>query len=138
VAEAVVGTGKEVESQPAVSVWLASLETRVRTFHCEFRKTDGDPAFSGWPEDPAGGYLLIADPFSFPVDLLRSAATPTGRRPRRACPQAPTPCSATTGARSGPRSSARGVPPGRPAEPKRSPRTGRLGLALPSPHLAKP
>ena len=70
VAEAVVGTGKEVESQPAVSVWLASLETRVRTFHCEFRKTDGDPAFSGWPEDPAGGYLLIADPFSFPADLL--------------------------------------------------------------------
>ncbi len=70
VAEAVVGAGKEVESQPAVSVWLASLETRVRTFHCQFRKTNGDAAFSGWPDDPARAYLLIVDPFSFPADLL--------------------------------------------------------------------
>jgi len=70
VAEAVVGTGKEVESQPAVSVWLANLETKVRTFHCQYRQTNDHAAFSGWPEDPAGHYLLIADPFSFPADLL--------------------------------------------------------------------
>jgi small ligand-binding sensory domain FIST len=70
VAEGVVGTGKEVEAQPAVSVWLASLETKVRTFHCKFSQTNGHAAFSGWPGDPAGGYLLIADPFSFPADLL--------------------------------------------------------------------
>lgn len=70
VAEAVVGTGKEVESQPAVSVWLASLETKVRTFHCQYRQTNDHSVFSGWPEDPAGAYLLIADPFSFPADLL--------------------------------------------------------------------
>ncbi len=61
VAEGVVGTGKEVEAQPAVSVWLASLETEVRTFHCQFSQTNGHEAFSGWPEDPAGAYLLIAD-----------------------------------------------------------------------------
>jgi len=70
VAEGVVGTGKEVESQPAVSVWLASLETKVRTFHCQFSQTNGHAAFSGWPQDPAGAYLLIVDPFSFPADLL--------------------------------------------------------------------
>jgi small ligand-binding sensory domain FIST len=70
VAEAVVGTGKEVEAQPAVSVWLASLETEVRTFHCRFTKTNGGAAFSGWPQDPASAYLLIVDPFSFPADLL--------------------------------------------------------------------
>jgi small ligand-binding sensory domain FIST len=70
VAEGVVGTGKEVESQPAVSVWLASLETEVRTFHCQFSQTNGHAAFSGWPENPVGAYLLIADPFSFPADLL--------------------------------------------------------------------
>ncbi|MGH2700877.1 MAG: FIST signal transduction protein [Actinomycetota bacterium] len=70
VAEGVVGTGKEVEAQPAVSVWLASLETEVRTFHSQFTQTGGHAAFSGWPEAPAGAYLLIADPFSFPADLL--------------------------------------------------------------------
>ncbi|MGH2751377.1 MAG: FIST N-terminal domain-containing protein, partial [Actinomycetota bacterium] len=48
VAEGVVGTGKEVEAQPAVSVWLASLETKVRTFHCQFSQTNGHAAFSGW------------------------------------------------------------------------------------------
>ncbi len=70
VAETVIGTGKEVESQSAVSVWLASLETEVRTFHCQFTRTNGNAVFAGWPEDPANAYLLIVDPFSFPADLL--------------------------------------------------------------------
>jgi small ligand-binding sensory domain FIST len=70
VAEAVVGTGKEVEARPAVSVWLASLEADVRTFHCRFSESGGDATFSGWPEDPAEAYLLISDPFSFPAELL--------------------------------------------------------------------
>jgi small ligand-binding sensory domain FIST len=70
VAEAVVGTGREVESQPAVSVWLANLDAGVRTFQCGFDKRNGGGAFSGWPPDEAAAYLLIADPFSFPADLL--------------------------------------------------------------------
>lgn len=70
VAEAVVGAGKEVEAQPAVSVWLASLDTPVRTFHCRFDQTDGRAGFAGWPADETGAHLLIADPFSFPADLL--------------------------------------------------------------------
>jgi small ligand-binding sensory domain FIST len=70
VAEAVVGTGREVESQPAVSVWLARLDAGVRTFQCRFDKGDAGGTFSGWPADDAAAYLLIADPFSFPADLL--------------------------------------------------------------------
>jgi small ligand-binding sensory domain FIST len=74
VAEAVVGAGKEVESQPGISVWLANLESSVRTFHCEFSQSGADATFSGWPEEPAGAYLLIADPFTFPAELLLRSA----------------------------------------------------------------
>jgi small ligand-binding sensory domain FIST len=70
VAEAVVGPSKEVEAQPAVSVWLAALDEEPRTFHCTFTKSDGGGMFSGWPQDPASGYLLIVDPFSFPAEAL--------------------------------------------------------------------
>jgi small ligand-binding sensory domain FIST len=70
VAESIIGAGKEVESQPAVSVWLTSLQTSVRTFHCQFRKSNDHGAFSGWPQDPATAYLLLVDPFSFPAELL--------------------------------------------------------------------
>jgi small ligand-binding sensory domain FIST len=70
VAEAVVGNGKEVESRPAVSVWLASLEADVVTFHCRFIESDGRAAFPGWPQDPADAYLLIVDPFSFPAEAF--------------------------------------------------------------------
>jgi small ligand-binding sensory domain FIST len=70
VAEAVVGGGKEIEGKPAVSVWLASLDAEIHTFHCEFTKSNDHAAFSGWPQDPGMAYLLIADPFSFPADLL--------------------------------------------------------------------
>src|SRR3990170_5698349 len=44
VAEGVVGTGQEVEAQPAVSVWLASLDTRGRPFHCQFSQNHGHAA----------------------------------------------------------------------------------------------
>jgi small ligand-binding sensory domain FIST len=70
IAEAVVATGKEIESEPAVSVWLANLETKVHTFHCQAKKSNGETALSGWPEEPAGAYLLIVDPFSFPAEAL--------------------------------------------------------------------
>src|SRR5918996_2688640 len=65
VAEAVVGAGREIESQPAVSVWLASLDEEPRTFHCRVSQTGGDATLTGWPDDRAGPYLLIADPFTF-------------------------------------------------------------------------
>src|SRR6266852_5171932 len=36
VAETVVGGAREVEADPAVAVWLASLPEPVETFHMEF------------------------------------------------------------------------------------------------------
>jgi small ligand-binding sensory domain FIST len=70
VAEAVVGPGWEVESEPAVSVWMASVAADVRTFHCTFHRSGDDGTFSGWPDDPAPAYLVIADPYTFPAELL--------------------------------------------------------------------
>lgn len=70
VAETVVGDGREVEEGPAVAVWLASLPEPVETFHMEFVRTTEGGVFGGYRFEEPSAYLLIADPFSFPVDLL--------------------------------------------------------------------
>jgi small ligand-binding sensory domain FIST len=76
VAEAVVAGPREVEDEPAVAVWLASFPAPVRTFHMTFVRTGSGGVLAGWRfEDDAGSptppvHLLIADPFSFPADLL--------------------------------------------------------------------
>ena len=75
VGESVLAGRREVESGPAVAVWLASGLAKlgdVRTFHMEFLKTESGGVFSGWRFDlePSGANILIADPFTFPVDLL--------------------------------------------------------------------
>jgi small ligand-binding sensory domain FIST len=73
VAEAVVGGAREIESEPAVSLWLAADLGPVETFGMEFVRTASGGAFGGYrfgPE-PAGVHLMICDPFTFPVgDLL--------------------------------------------------------------------
>jgi small ligand-binding sensory domain FIST len=68
----VVGGDREVESGPAVAVWLASLPEPVETFHMEFVRTSEGGVFGGYrfEETAPGAYLLIGDPFSFPADLL--------------------------------------------------------------------
>lgn len=75
VAEAVVGGPREVEDEPAVSVWLASFPAPVRTFHMTFVRAGSGGLLAGWrfeddraPAPPV--HLMIADPFTFPVDLL--------------------------------------------------------------------
>jgi small ligand-binding sensory domain FIST len=74
VAEAVLGGPREVEDQAAVSVWLGSLPGGAETFHMEFVRTESGGVFAGWrfeaDDGPPRAHLLIADPFSFPVDLL--------------------------------------------------------------------
>jgi small ligand-binding sensory domain FIST len=78
VAEAVIGGSREVEGQPAVSVWLGSLPGTVETFHMEFVRTESGAVFAGWRFEPdrAGEavplHLMICDPFTFPVDSLLS------------------------------------------------------------------
>jgi small ligand-binding sensory domain FIST len=72
VAETVVGGDREVESGPALAVWLASLPEPVETFHMEFVRTSEGGVFGGYrfEETAPGACLLIGDPFSFPTDLL--------------------------------------------------------------------
>ncbi len=71
VAESVVGGGREVDEGPAVSVWLAALPQPPETFHLQFVRTPEGGALAGhtFGSEP-GPYLLIGDPFSFPMDLL--------------------------------------------------------------------
>ena len=72
VAEAVAGGSREVESEPAVSLWLAAELGPVETFAMEFVPTPSGGAFGGYRfEQTAGIRLMICDPFTFPVgDLL--------------------------------------------------------------------
>jgi small ligand-binding sensory domain FIST len=73
VAEAVAGGAREVESGPAVSLWLAAGLGPVETFAMEFVRTPSGGAFGGYRFGPAGPgvHLMICDPFTFPAgDLL--------------------------------------------------------------------
>jgi small ligand-binding sensory domain FIST len=73
VAEAVAGGAREVESGPAVALWLAADVGPVQTFAMEFVRTPSGGAYGGYRfgSDPAGLHLLICDPFTFPAsDLL--------------------------------------------------------------------
>ena len=72
VAEAVAGGSREVESEPAVSLWLAGELGPVETFAMEFAGTPSGGAFGGYRfEQAAGIRLMICDPFTFPIgDLL--------------------------------------------------------------------
>jgi small ligand-binding sensory domain FIST len=72
VAEAVTGGPREVESEPAVSLWLAADLGPVETFAMEFVRTGSGGAYGGYRfgPDPAGIHLMICDPFTFPADGL--------------------------------------------------------------------
>ncbi len=73
VADAVAGAAREVESEPAVSLWLAADLGPVETFAMEFVQTASGGAFAGYRfgRDRAGVHLMICDPFTFPAgDLL--------------------------------------------------------------------
>jgi small ligand-binding sensory domain FIST len=75
--EAIIGDDRELESQPAVSLWLAALpRTTVKLMHLNFEQTREGSIFTGWPTDlpdpwPAEtAMLLMGEPFSFPADEL--------------------------------------------------------------------
>ena len=75
VGEAVVGGGREVEHEPAVSLWLASWGGAVETdpFHLTLNRTPDGPSLFGWPDsllesDPGtSAMLLLGDPHTFPT-----------------------------------------------------------------------
>jgi small ligand-binding sensory domain FIST len=74
--ESIVGTGREVEDQPAVSLWLAQLPgVHVGSMHLRFERTPEGGLIAGWPELPdpwpsGSALIVLAEPFSFPADLL--------------------------------------------------------------------
>jgi small ligand-binding sensory domain FIST len=76
-AEGVLAGDAEYESEPAVAVWLARLPgAEIVPLALEYSQTVDGGMFVGWPaaleaEWPRDAtLLLIADPFSFPVDAL--------------------------------------------------------------------
>jgi small ligand-binding sensory domain FIST len=76
-AEGVLGDGEEFERVPAVVVWLARLPGAwIRPVSLDYRQTPDGGMFVGWPDDleaacPANAaVILLADPFSFPVDAF--------------------------------------------------------------------
>lgn len=74
----VIGGGRGIEDAAAVSVWVGVLPgASVRTFHLEVMPSDGSAAVIGLPERDASSdevALLLADPYSFPVDGFVSRA----------------------------------------------------------------
>jgi small ligand-binding sensory domain FIST len=73
VGEAVAGGNREVESEPAVSLWLGADLGPVESFAMEFVRTPGGGgAYGGYRFAPGapGVHLMICDPFTFPADGL--------------------------------------------------------------------
>jgi small ligand-binding sensory domain FIST len=72
VAEGVISGAREVESGPAVSLWLAAELGPVETFAMEFVRTPSGGAIGGYRFEPGqpGVHLMICDPFTFPADDL--------------------------------------------------------------------
>jgi small ligand-binding sensory domain FIST len=73
--DGVIGTAREIEQGPAVSVWLASLDDgEVAPFALRTVGVEDGRLIVGWPEDAALGAdavcLLLADPYTFPTDQL--------------------------------------------------------------------
>jgi small ligand-binding sensory domain FIST len=75
--ESIVGTGREIENEPALALWVGRLgNATLLPMRLDFVPTPDGGSFVGWPdglEDSAPGetsLLLLADPFSFPADVL--------------------------------------------------------------------
>ncbi|MEX0664855.1 MAG: FIST N-terminal domain-containing protein [Acidimicrobiia bacterium] len=70
---AVIGNAEEVEDEPAFSLFAASLpEAQITPTTLTVEQTPDGPAIVGWPDlDGAPPtLLLLADPFTFPVDAF--------------------------------------------------------------------
>ncbi|HWE70139.1 MAG TPA: FIST N-terminal domain-containing protein [Acidimicrobiales bacterium] len=70
-AESVVGTGREVEETPSISLWAGRIGPLLPVSLRAVRSAGDSWAFDGWPEevsfDPTA-LILVADPFTFPAD----------------------------------------------------------------------
>jgi len=75
--ECIAGTGREIEEEPAISVWLARWPgSRLTPLHLDFQRTPEGNALKGWPDSLAGDWaagsflMMLGEPFSFPADYL--------------------------------------------------------------------
>src|SRR5438093_1020929 len=76
--EAIVGDDREIEDGPAMSLWLGRWDQPVTLtpFHLTLEQTSEGPDLLGWPDvltglDPQQAFvLMLADPFTFPVDAF--------------------------------------------------------------------
>lgn len=73
--EGLLAGRREYESGPAVAVWLARLPGAwLEPVSLKYTQTPDGGMFAGWPQNLAGrmpanaALVLVADPFSFPVD----------------------------------------------------------------------
>jgi small ligand-binding sensory domain FIST len=76
-AESLVGTGREVEGETGISLWVAHLPGVTLTpMHLQYEKTPDGSIITGWPDGyeapwPEGtAVLCLGDPFSFPAELM--------------------------------------------------------------------
>ncbi|MCE9631654.1 MAG: FIST C-terminal domain-containing protein [Planctomycetia bacterium] len=76
-AEGVLAGDDEFDRGPAVAVWMARLPGAwIKPVSLEYVQTPDGGMFAGWPEAVDGDWpanaalILLADPFSFPVDTF--------------------------------------------------------------------
>tara|TARA_B100000809_G_scaffold263274_1_gene316115 strand:+ start:3080 stop:4264 length:1185 start_codon:yes stop_codon:yes gene_type:complete len=75
--ESIVGCELEIEQSPALSLWLAWLpNVEIIPMHLTFERTPDGGTILGWADelmegwDPSAAMLVVADPFSFPMEYL--------------------------------------------------------------------
>jgi small ligand-binding sensory domain FIST len=75
--EAIAVTGREIEDEPAMAVWLARWPAaRITPMHLQFQRTPEGGALEGWPDALAGEWptpsflIALGEPYSFPADFL--------------------------------------------------------------------
>ncbi|MCA9268302.1 MAG: FIST C-terminal domain-containing protein [Planctomycetales bacterium] len=75
--ESIVGGAREIEEEPAVSLWAASLPgATIRPMHLQFVRTLDGGSIVGWADALAGDWprgaamLVLGDPFTFPAEML--------------------------------------------------------------------
>jgi small ligand-binding sensory domain FIST len=82
----VIGARREVEDAPAVAAWAASLPgIGVQPFRLTFQREDDHAIVEGLEDLPSPDeqplILMLADPFSFPADVLLDHLNDAGNAP---------------------------------------------------------